>query len=43
MTRTYRDHPSFELTRWTRCKVGRKLRNKKKSKGHKTKNCWICW
>lgn len=42
MTRTHRDHPSFEKTR-LRCFVGRKLRNKKKSKGHVTKNCWICW
>ena len=40
MSRTIRiDAPNA----WLRCRVSKRLRKKKLSKGHKTKFCWVCW
>ena len=46
MTRTIRKthYKNGERNKaWLRCTLSKRLRNKKKSKGHTPKDCWICW
>lgn len=38
MSRTTRNGYGF-----LNCKIGKKLRNKKESKNHTSKNCYVCY